>query len=301
MTDGPEPIDVLAEATGTHPPSLYRLVRGLGSLGVVREKEHGEFETTAMGRCLATGSPGGLRARAILCGAEWYAAWGELLHSMRTGQTAFDRVHGTAFFDWYAANAAGAAIFDEAMASSTEGVARAVAGTYDFSQCGTIVDVGGGTGALLAAVLQSNPQLRGVLFERPNEVAAAQEFLSAASVADRCDIVAGDFFEGVRDGGDIYLLSWVIHDLDDDRSATILRNCRRAMAKDARLLLVEQVVPPGNEPSLSKLYDLHMLVLAGGCERTEAEFRRLLGSAGLQLARIIPTDVPRSIVEAVPR
>jgi hypothetical protein len=301
LKDGPRSIQMLAQATETHAPSLYRLMRALAGLGVFRENENGEYEATALGRCLASGSPGALRARAILNGEEWYAGWGGLLQSVRTGETAFDRIVGMSFFEHLAANADTAVVFNEAMASSTESAARAVADAYDFSRSGSIVDVGGGTGAFLAGILQANPRARGILFDRPNVVGGARKLLSSAGVADRCEVVAGDFFETVPGGGDVYILSWIIHDWDDDRGIAILKNCRRAMADDARLLVIEQVIPPGNQPSLSKFYDLHMLVLSGGRERREDEYRALLAAADLQLARIIPTEVPRSVIEALPR
>jgi hypothetical protein len=301
LSSGPLGIQALAESTETHPPSLYRLMRALAGLGVVKENEDGDYETTLLGRCLVKGSPGALRARAILNGEEWYAAWGGLLQSVRTGETAFDHIIGRPFFEHLAANAGSAAVFNEAMASSTEGAARAVAAAYDFSGFKTIVDVGGGTGAFLAGILHANPQARGVLFDQPNVVAAAGGLLTSVGVADRCDVVGGDFFEAVPSGGDVYMLSWIIHDWDDDRSVTILKNCRRAMAREAPLLVIDQVIPSGNEASLSKLYDLHMLVLSGGRERREDEYRYLLAASDLQLARIIPTEVPRSVIEALPR
>lgn len=300
LSSGPLGIQALAESTETHAPSLYRLIRALAGLGVVRENEDGDYETTPLGRCLARGSAGALRARAILNGEEWYAAWGGLLQSVRTGETAFDHIIGKPFFEHLTANATSAAVFNEVMASSTEGAARAVAEAYDFSRFKTIVDVGGGTGAFLAGILQANPHARGVLFDQPDVVAAAGGPLTSAGVADRCDVVGGDFFEAVPGGGDVYMLSWIIHDWDDERSTAILKKCREAMAPDARLLVIEQVIPPGNEPSLSKLYDLHMLVLSGGRERREDEYRDVLTASNLQLARIIPTGVPRSVIEALP-
>jgi O-methyltransferase/methyltransferase family protein len=301
LNKGPLGIQALAKSTEAHAPSLYRLMRALAGLGVVRENEDGDYETTPLGRCLVKGSPGALRARAILNGEEWYAAWGGLLQSVRTGETAFDHIIGKPFFEHLAANAKSAAVFNEAMASSTEGAARAVAEAYDFSRFKTIVDVGGGTGAFLARILQANPHARGVLFDQPTVVAAAGGFLTSVGVADRCDVFGGDFFEAVPGGGDVYMLSWIIHDWDDERSVTILKNCREAMAPDGRLLVIEQVIPPGNEPSLSKLYDLHMLVLSGGRERREDEYEDLLTASNLQLARIIPTGVPRSVIEALPQ
>ena len=242
-----------------------------------------------------------MRARAILNGEDWYTAWGGLLESVRTGETAFDRLFGMPAFAYFAANPEAAATFNETMASATEAAAGAVADAYDFAEAGTVVDVGGGIGAFLAGILRAYPRARGVLFDRPNVIGAAGGFLTTAGVADRCEAVAGDFFETVPTDGDIYILSWILHDWDDDRCVAILRNIRRAMADGARLLVAEQVIPPGNQPSLSKLYDLHMLVMTGGRERREDEYRALLAQAGLNLTRIIPTDVPRSIIEALPR
>ena len=301
LKDGPRTISELARSTRTHAPTLYRVMRALSGLGVFRENDDGTFEATTLGRCLVSGSPGALRARAIMNGEEWYRAWGGLLESLRTGETAFDHVFGMPFFEYLSANAGSAAIFNEAMASATELAARAVAEVYDLSGAGTIVDVGGGTGAFLAGILMANPQARGILFDRPDVVADASGILTGAGVASRCAVIAGDFLEAVPSGGGAYILSWIIHDWDDDRAVTILKNCRRAMADDARLLILEQVVPHGNEPSLSKLYDLHMLVLYRGRERREDEYRALLAAANLHLARVIPTRVPRSVIEALPR
>lgn len=301
LLDGPQDVETLADATETHAPSLYRLLRTLAGLGLVSEQHNGQFAITILGRCLARGTPGALRARAILNGEEWYGAWGGLLESVRTGETAFDRVIGRPFFAYLAGNPQPAAVFNEAMASSTQAASTAVAGVYDFSGATTVVDVGGGAGAFLAGILQANPHLRGVLFDVQNIAPAAEALLSSAGVSDRCEVVAGDFFQAVPRNGDIYILSWVIHDWDDERSITILKNCRRAMADTARLLLIEQVIPPGDGASFAKLYDLHMLVLSGGRERTENEYRALLAAADLDLVRVIPTDVPRSVIEALPR
>ena len=298
LKDGARSLEVLAESSHAHAPSLQRLMRALVGLGVFSQNDAGEYETTSLGRCLVSGAPGALRARAILNGEEWYSGWGGLLQSVRTGDTAFDQIFGMPFFEYIGANAEATVLFNEAMADSTLVAARSVAGAYDFSHSERIVDVGGGTGAFLAGILRANPQARGVLFDQPNVVAGSDGLLASAGVADRCDVVGGDFFETVPDGGDIYLLSWIIHDWDDARSLTILRNCRRAMGHDARLLVIEQLVPPGNDPSLSKLYDLHMLVLSGGRERSEDEYRDLLAASDLSLARVIPTGIPRSVIEA---
>jgi SAM-dependent methyltransferase len=298
---GPRTSDELAMSTGTHAPSLYRLLRALANLGVFEEDETGYFRLTPIGQCLVSSTPGSMCARAITGGEEWYRAWGDLLYSVQTGETAFDHVFGVPFFQYLTQNAAAATIFNDTMAASTAQAAAAVIAAYDFSWAKTIVDVGGGNGTLIASILNANPQARGILLDTPQVTESARTRLVAAGLAGRCDVVAGDLFEAVPSGGDVYLLSWIIHDWDDERSIAILKNCHRAMAPDGRLLLIEQVVPRANEPSMSKLYDLHMLVLAsgGGRERTEVEYRTLLDTAGFRLTTIIPTQVPRSIIEGV--
>jgi O-methyltransferase domain/Dimerisation domain len=301
LTHGPQDVGSLARATQTHAPTLSRLMRALGGLGIFRENEQHQYELTTLGQSLVSGSPGALRARAILNGEEWYQAWGGLLDSVRTGESPFQDRFGKPFFEYLAGRADSAAMFNEAMASSTEGAAAAVVKAYDFTGCRTIVDVGGGTGAFLGAILRANSEARGILFDRTSVVAAAPEFLARTGIAGRCEVVGGDFFEAVPSGGDAYILSRIIHDWDDERSIAILRNCRRAMTGDARLLLIEQVVPDGNQASLSKLYDLHMLVLApGGRERRADEYHSLLAAAHLRLTKIMSTDVPGSVIEAVP-
>jgi hypothetical protein len=301
LSHGPQAVDLLARATKTHAPTLSRLMRALGSLGLFRENERHQYELTTLGRCLVSGSPGALRARAMLNGEEWYQAWGGLLDCVRTGESPFEVRFGTPFFEYIASRADTAAMFNEAMASSTQGAAAAVVKAYDFTGCRTIVDVGGGTGAFLGAILRANVQARGILYDQPHVAAAARGALARTSIAERCEVVGGDFLEAVPGDGDVYILSWIIHDWDDERSIAILRNCRRAMTHDARLLLIEQVVPAGNEPSLSKLYDVHMRVLySGGRERTLDEYRSLLAAADLRQTRTISTEVPRSVIEAVP-
>ncbi len=296
---GPRTSDELAMSTGTHAPSLYRLLRALANLEVLEEDETGYFRLTPIGQYLVSSTPGSQRARAIMSGEEMYRAWGDLLYSVQTGETAFDHVFGVPFFQYLAQNDAAATIFNQIMAGSQ--AAAAIIAAYDFSWAKTIVDVGGGDGTLIASILNAYPQTRGILLDTPQVAESARTRLVEASLAERCDVVAGDFFEAVPSGGDVYLLSWIIHDWDDERSIAILKNCHRAMGPDGRLLLLEQVVPGPNEPSMSKLYDLHMLVLAsgGGRERTEAQYRTLLNTAGFRLTTIIPTQLPRSLIEGV--
>jgi SAM-dependent methyltransferase len=289
----------LARSTGTHAPSLYRLLRALAHLGVFEEDETGYFSLTPIGECLVSSTPGSMRARAISGGQEWYRAWEDLLYSVQTGEPAFDHVFGVPFFQYLVQNAAAATLFNETMAGSAAQAAAAIRAAYDFSWAKTIVDVGGGNGTLIASILNANPQARGILLDTPQVTDSARTRLLAAGLAGRCDVVAGDFFEAVPSGGDVYLLSFILHDWDDERSIAILKSCQRAMAPDGRLLLIEQVIPHANEPSFSKMYDLHMLVLMGGRERTEDEYRMLLHAAGFRLRTIIATQSPRSIIEGV--
>jgi hypothetical protein len=300
LEDGPRSVEELARAAGAHPPSLYRVLRLLASEGVFAETDPRRFELTPLAAPLRRDAPDSLRARAIFDGEEWnWRAWGQLLHSATTGEPAFERAHGTGFFEYLAEHPAAANGFNALMAEQTAPWARAVVEAYDFSGVGTLVDVGGGYGALLAAVLAAHPPMRGVLYDRPHVVAGARPRLEAAGVADRCEIAGGDFFAAVPAGGDIYLLKHILHDWDDDRCAAILRNCRRAMPGGGRLLVVEALLPPGNEPSYGKYLDLAMLVLLTGRERSEEEYARLLEAAGFALSRVIPTRSEVSVLEAI--
>jgi SAM-dependent methyltransferase len=302
LADGPRHVDDLAAATGAHAPTLSRLLRALVGLGLAREGADGRFEATILGRCLATGTPGSLRGRAILSGEIFYTAWGALLHSVLTGVPAFDHQFGAPSYEYLGRHPDVAAVFNETMASATSLAADALATVYDFGGATTVVDVGGGSGALLARILRAGPHLRGILFDLPEVAPAADGVLVGAGVADRCRVVAGDFFaDELPADGDVYVLSWIIHNWDDERSVALLRNCRRAMAHDAHLLLVERVLPPDDEPSPLALWDLHMLVMTTGRERTEDEFRTLLAAADLELTQVVETDGPRCVIEASPR
>jgi hypothetical protein len=268
LKDGPKGVEELAQATHTHAPSLYRLLRAVASLGIFAEDDQRRFGLTALAEPLQNDVPGSLRAMATFAGESWrWQAWGHLLQSVQTGETAFHQTYGMGWFDYLAQHPEASAVFNAAMATSERH--HAVMAAYDFSTIDTLVDVGGGTGRLLAAILQANPQLHGVLCNTPQVTACAQALLKDAGVADRCEIVAGDVFAGLPSGGDAYLLSLVIHDWEDAPAITLLEHCHGAMHEQGKLLLVEQVVPSGNDPSLSKLLDITMLVEAGGRERTE--------------------------------
>jgi SAM-dependent methyltransferase len=301
LKDGPKSSDELAQATGTHARSLYRLLRALASVGVFAEAEDGRFGLTPLGECLQTGSPGSVRAITINHGERLYRAWGDLLHSVRTGEIAFNHIFGMDLWQYAAQNPEAAALVTEAMAEFTTQVSTAVVTAYDFSRFSKIVDVGGGNGTLLLSILQANPQMSGVLFDLPYVVEDARKHIDAAGLTGRCAFVAGDFFEFVSSGGDAYILKNIIHDWDDERALKILQNCHRAMTENGKLLLVEGVIPPGNEPSFGKLVDLNMLVMAGGCERTEDEYRALFAAAGFTLTNLIPIQSPFgfSVIEGV--
>ncbi len=298
LRDGHKTADQLASVTGTHAPSLYRVLRALASVGVLAEDAKG-FGLTPLSETLCTDVPGSLRAFATVeLGEEHYPAWGELLHSVKTGEIAFDRAFGMPVWKFFEQNAENAKTFNDAMTGLTLAVNDAVLSRYDFSSIRKIVDVGGGHGSLIASILKANPRMKGVLFDAPSVAKGAQSRIEGEGIADRCEIVGGDFFQLVTGGGDAYILKWIIHDWDDERSITILRNCHRAMTDDGKLLLVEAVVPRGSEPHFSKFIDLNMLVMTGGRERTEDEYRQLLEAAGFKLTRILPTEAPMSVIES---
>lgn len=301
LADQPQTAAELADATGTHAPALYRVLRALASVGLFSEDPTGRFTLTPVGATLRSGVPGSLRAFAISeAGEDHYTAWSDLLYSVQTGKIAFDHVFGVSVWDYYGSHPENAAVFNESMTGITQMVEGAVLEGYDFSPYRKIVDVGGGHGGLLSAILKTNPQSKGVLYDAPSVVEGAKHRLAEAGLAERCDTVGGDFFKAVPEGGDLYLLKWIIHDWDDDRCLTILKNCRRAMPAGARLLLIESVIPPGDTPSLGKFVDLVMLVMTGGKERTEGEFRELLATAGFRLSRVVPTRSPSAVIEAEP-
>ena len=298
LRDGHKTADELAAVTKTHAPSLYRVLRALASVGVFAEDAKRGFALTPLSETLCTDVPGSLRAFATVeLGEEHYPAWGELLHSVKTGEIAFDHAFGMPVWKFFGQNPENAKTFNDAMTGMTLAVNDAVLSGYDFSSISKIVDVGGGHGSLIASILKVDPQMKGVLFDAPSVAEGAQSRIEVEGIADRCEVVAGDFFQSVPGGGDAYILKWIIHDWDDERSITILRNCHHAMTENGELLLVEAVVPHGSEPHFSKFIDLNMLVMTGGRERTENEYRMLLEASGFKLTRLIPTESPMSVVE----
>jgi hypothetical protein len=301
LAKGPRSAADLAAPTGTHAPTLHRLMRTLAGLGILTERDAGQFALTPLGEALRADAPGSARATLLaFCGPAFWRSWEELPHSLETGKTGFEKANGMPVFEYLAHHPEEASHFSQAMVGFHGGEPPAVAAAYDFSGVGTGVDVGGATGNRLAAVLAKYPEPRGVHFDRPHVVRDAPALLETRGVRDRVSIVPGDFFETVPAGGEVYLLSHIIHDWNEDQCLTILGHCRKAMAADGRLLIVETVLPTGDTPHQGKVQDMVMLVIPGGQERTEAEYATLLGKAGFRLNRVVPTESVVGIVEAVP-
>jgi hypothetical protein len=293
LSAGPRTSDELAAETGTHPRALYRVLRCLGAAGVLTETEPGTFELTEVGACLRSDAPGSMRAWAIMNSEGMFGAFTDVFHSVRTEEPAFERVFGAPLFDFLGRNPEQGEVFGRAMGDFNRAATVAAAETYDWSGLERIVDVGGGTGTLIQRVLERSPDARGVLFDLPEVAGVAR-----GSLGDRCEVVAGDFFEGVPEG-DAFVLSWILHDWDDERCRAILRNCRAAAREGARLVVVETILPPGDEPHFGKVLDVAMLVLTGGRERTEAEYAELFAASGFALERVLPTPSPMSVIEGV--
>ena len=305
LADGPRTSADLAQATDTHPGALFRLLRALAAASLLAMDAEQRFGLTPLGASLQRGMPGELRAHILFQHDRVYQVFGDLLHSIQTGEPAFDHLYGQSNWEWYATDAAASAIHDESMASETNVMTAALLAAYDFSPFGTIVDVGGGSGALLATVLEATPTARGVLFDLPFVVAEPHPALRAPQLAERTTLVGGSFFEAVPAGGDAYMLKFVVHDWDDAHSAAILRACHTAMAGKGTLVVMDVVLPERVDVSptaqFGALMDLTMLVWTpNGRERTAAEFRTLLASAGFVLKRIIPAMGPLCIIEATP-
>lgn len=299
LAGGPESAEGLASACGVHAGSLHRVLRALASLGVFAEDAHGRFFQTPLSLGLRSGTSGSLREFVVMLGEpESWLAWGDMMHSVRTGQSAFEHVFGTTQFDYLATHPDLARTFDAAMTERGTAENEAVLAAWDFPQTGRVVDVGGGQGSLLAAVLRSHEGLNGILFDIAHVVERAQPMLDAQGLARRSQSIAGDFFtDPLPAGADLYLLKKVIHDWDDAQAVTILLACARAMTPASRLLLIEPVIAPDNEPSFAKLLDLFMLVWPGGRERTVPEHSHLIAAAGLELCRSVVTRSPLSILE----
>lgn len=302
VSDRPRSAADLAAATGVLEDPLRRVLRAMVSLGAFEETEDGRFGPTAISECF-TDRPGTLRAWAVMLPREGYAAFGELMYSLETGKPAYEKVFGEPRFESLAKDPEGAARFNMAMQRWTEQVAVDVVGAYDFSSIESVIDVGGGTGTLVAAILAANPNLRGAVFDLPAGVEGTDTYLEEAGVRERCEIVVGSFFESIPSGYDLYVLKSIIHDWSDDRSKAILATCRAAMGDGARLVLVERLLPDrATETDLHRrvlFIDLHMMVMLGGRERNVEEFSSLFESSGLKLSNVMEAG-EMYVIEAVP-
>jgi hypothetical protein len=299
LTEGPKPIEEIARAVDADTPSLYRVMRALSSQGVFVEESDKVFKLTPMSEFLRSDVEGSLRGVAIFMGEDWHwRVWGQTLYSVKTGKEAWSRVHGESVFPYFSKNPEAARIFDEAMSSFTTLAAKAVTEAYDFSGIKTLVDVAGGHGKLLTGILESTSSLRGILFDLPHVIERAKENEELKSVASRCDLVSGDFFESVP-RADGYIMKHIIHDWYDEEATKILTTIANNMKPEARVLLVEMVLGEPNEPDLGKIMDIEMLVSPGGKERTAGEYRELFARVGLKMTRIVPTKSPYSVIEAV--
>jgi O-methyltransferase/methyltransferase family protein len=300
LAAGPRTAEDIATAVGAHGPSLRRLLRALASVGIFAEDGEHRFANTPLSETLETG-PGSVRALAKMLGDRPIAlAWADVFHSVTTGESAFEKVHGTTLFDYFARDPDFARTFSDAMTARSAGEAQAVHAVFDFSGVDTLVDVGGGHGMLLAGVLAKNHAQCGVLFDLPSVVAGAGPILDRAGVASRCEVVGGNFFERVPLGADGYLLKHILHDWDDETCVRILRNIHAAARPGSRLFVLEAVIEPGNAPQVGKLLDLQMLVVThGGRERTRGEWESLLRAGGYGLSRVVETPAMVSVIEAL--
>lgn len=299
LANGSMNADQLSGPTETDSSSLYRLMRTLASLGILTEDPEHRFALTPLGQAMKSGAPGSARSTILTLASPWWVSgFGELMYSVQTGKSGFEKLLGMPIFDWLAKNPEEASLFSETMVGFHGAEPPAVAAAYDFSGLKTIVDVGGATGNLLTAVLRKYPESRGILYDLPHVVRDAPALIQTRGLSDRITIEKGSFFDSVPSGADAYLLSHIIHDWSEDPCLQILSNCRRAMNPSGRLLIVEMVLPEDNASHPGKMLDMMMLVGPGGRERTEQEYGILLDKAGLRLTRVVPTQSAVSVVEA---
>jgi hypothetical protein len=302
LADGPKSSLELARSAGAHPDALHRILRTLAGRGVFAQGEDGRFALTSLAEPLRSDAPDSLRGYFALLGSDWYwRAWGELLHSARTGEPAFEHVFKQSLFGYFDVQPEAGKVFSDAMTSRSAAEDGAIASAIDLSGTNMVVDVGGGQGALLKAVLEAHPQVRGILFDLPNVVEMARPRFGGTEAAGRCEFVAGDFLSPIPVRGDVVLMKRIIHDWDDERARAILGNCRSVLAAGGRLVLVERLLTAGNDYSMAKLMDLQMMVMTPrGRERSEAEYEALLASAGFKQTDVIPTVAGMNLIVAVP-
>ncbi len=294
----PQTAEELAAQTETHAPSLYRVLRTLASAGVFAENSDNKFDLTPIAALLQSDAPNSMRDFALMLGGEWHwRIFSELMHSVKTGRTAQEKAYGMELFDYLAQNPQDEVVFNRAMTSHSLAAVPAIVEAYDFSDTGKLMDIAGGHGILLTGILKANPQMYGILFDLPSVIEGANEWLEKEDVSSRVELASGDFFENVPAGADVYMMKHIIHDWDDERSIKILQNVRSAMNDTGKVLIIEMVIPEGNESSPSKILDLQMLIGTGGKERTEDEYGKLLEASGFRLTKIVPTKSPLSVIE----
>ena len=300
VEDAPKSAEELAKQIGAHPQALYRLMRATACVGVLSEGPDGKFSQTPMSAVLRTNATPSLRSLAIMGGREWHArGWSRLEYCVRTGKQALDDLYGAHIFEFLKQHPEEARIFNDTMTELSMIDSPAVADAYSFDGIHSIVDIAGGHGLLLATILQRNPHLKGTLYEMPHVLEGAAGG-PLKPVMERCTLSSGDMFSSVPPGADAYIMKHIIHDWPDELCLKILKACRKSVNEGGKLLVVDNVIQPGNDFSPGKFLDLQMLIFPSGSERTEKQFRDLFAAAGWKLNRIIPTAAPDSIVEGVP-
>jgi hypothetical protein len=296
----PKSAEELAAQIGADSSALYRLMRATACVGVLSEGPDGKFSQTPMSKVLRSDATPSLRSLAIMGGREWHGrGWSHLDYCVRTGKQALEKIYGAHIFEYFKQNPTEAQIFNDAMTQISMIDGPAVADAYNFDGIRSIVDIGGGHGLLLATILKKNPQMKGTLYEMPHVLEGARNG-PLKPVMDRCTLASGDMFSSVPAGADAYIMKHIIHDWPDDACVKILKACRASVNSAGKLLVVDNVILPGNDFSPSKFLDLQMLIFPSGCERTEKQFRQLFAASGWQLNRIIRTAAADSIVEGVP-
>jgi hypothetical protein len=297
LAEGPRTVEEIAQKKDLYAPYLYRVMRALAGFGIFYENENKTFELTPMAECLKTGA---LRSIALMFLSDWHdRAWDKLLHSVKTGEIAFHAAHGMSCFDWLKANPEAAEIYHHAQSIKAMTSHRTIIDSYNFSGINSLTDIGGGYGGLMIEILKAHPSMRGVITDVPSVIRETRKIIEAHGLEKRCSTADRDFFRDIPSGSDAYILSHILHDWEDAQCQIILKNCHEAMDHGSRLLIVEMIVPTGNEPSISKLLDLEVLVMGGGRERTEVEFYNLIEASGFNLNRIIPTQENISIIECL--
>lgn len=301
LADSPKTVTELAELTDTHAPSLYRLLRAVVTIDLFHCNEMEQFDLTPLSNVLRKDVENSMR-KIILwnCSPMFWRSWGELLHTLSTGEVAFQHAYGKGFFEHLDANPADSELFNVSMTRMTTEDAETMLTAFDFSEYTSVVDIGGGHGTLITAILQRYEDLHGAIFDLPQVVEGTQAIIESEGLSDRCQVIGGDFFQQVVSGYGLYIMKDIVHDWDDVQAIRILQKTHEAMSENARLLIMERIVPPNNEMHGSKWVDLTMMLVTGGKERTREEYQALLSQAGFEITRIIPTDAAYSIIETKP-